>query len=382
MKKQTHKQWLHTVQITLRSRNRRDQETHRHRHARARNNDAKKIEWIDRWRSRGVQLVETKSAKLIVQLPPIMNFSTHYEETASHILAIRSLAKNISRTSGTARLARVDFSHLTRISTSAALVLTAELSKWEDRIQRRLRPMTEQWNDNILRQFQELGFFDLFERSPDNLRVVPVCSSSQLRLVRYIKGRCGEAEKARALRTGIAKLVGEDIEKWAFLRGGLDEAVTNVTHHAYPTDKGYTDSDKYWYLTGSYNPASRQIKIVFYDQGVGIPASLPASELWERVLSSLSVLPVIERRRDAAMIKAAMELDRTRTGESDRGKGLQDLLEFVRQRGAGYLSVLSGKGLYKHSIDGGEVKVKSEHFENAIRGTLIIWSATLNSGLA
>ncbi|MGC6744878.1 hypothetical protein ACP0HM_10080 [Escherichia coli] len=49
------------------------------------------------------------------------------------------------------------------------------------------------------------------------------------------------------------------------------------------------------------------------------------------------------------MLKAAVEIKRSSTGEEDRGKGLQDLLEFIKQRGEGYLSIMSGKGLYKYS---------------------------------
>lgn len=41
---------------------------------------------------------------------------------------------------------------------------------------------------------------------------------------------------------------------------------------------------------------------------------------------------------------------RTRTGDSDRGKGLLDLMEFIRQRGEGYLSIISLKGLFKLEI--------------------------------
>lgn len=74
-----------------------------------------------------------------------------------------------------------------------------------------------------------------------------------------------------------------------------------------------------------------------------------------------------------------MELDRTSTKKSDRGKGLQDMLEFIRQRGDGYLSILSLRGLYKLSVSNGKEVVKSEHFDNPIYGTLIIWCVTLQN---
>lgn len=309
-----------------------------------------------------------------------MNFSAHYEITAATLLVIRSLTDHRRIPRRRLRLARVDFRQLVQISTSAALVLTAELSKWDDVIRRNLRPEVGHWNERILSQFRELGFFDLFSMSPEALRSRVESNISSLRLVKYVKGRCGESEKARQLRAGIASLVGEEVGKWTFLRGGLDEAITNVTHHAYPEGHGFTEGDRVWYLTGSFNTDERQIKIVFYDQGIGIPASLPASTVWESVLTFLKPLPLVDQRRDATMIKAAVEMHRTSTGESDRGKGLQDLLEFVRQRGDGYLSIFSARGLYKYSMEGGKEAIKTEHFKNPIVGTLIIWSAYLASG--
>lgn len=69
----------------------------------------------------------------------------------------------------------------------------------------------------------------------------------------------------------------------------------------------------------------------------------------KRFLNYLSKLPLAERKRDEQLLKAAVEIKRSSTGEEDRGKGLQDLLEFIKQRGEGYLSIMSGKGLYKYS---------------------------------
>ena len=374
MKKQTHKQWLRSVRRTVIER----REGQRGGKTRKRTSSSISVwSWVERWRDYGVDISQLRNGRLVISLPVQMNFSTHYEVTAATILAIRSLTDHRRTSFGGRRLARVEFRNLTRISTSAALVLTAELSKWESLIRRSLRPELAEWNDNILQQFHELGFFSLFEQSPMWLRAPAGVSNANLRLVRYIRGRCGEVEKARELKKGIHQLVGEDIAKWTFLRCGLDEAVTNVTHHAYPEVGGLEETDKPWYMTGSFNNESRQLKIVFYDQGIGIPQSLPASKIWETVLTALSVYEPIDRRRDATMIKAAVEMDRSSTGDEDRGKGLQDLLEFVKQRNDGYLSILSSKGLYKYTMKDGVPSVKSEHFKFPIAGTLIIWSVHL-----
>ena len=308
-----------------------------------------------------------------------MNFNDKYELTSMHIAAIRKLAENNSAPNKAYKLASVNFDNLKKISTSAALVLTAELSKWDDVIRNRLRPDIDNWDCDILRQFTEIGFFDLFSNnaSSDLPESDESCSASGLSLVKYIKGRCGDKAKTRVLKNEIRDIVEDNILKWTFLDCGLSEAITNVSHHAYPEDYNYSENDKYWYLTGAYNNKSHELKIVFYDQGIGIPKSLPSSNIWEKVLLWLSKYPMFDRRRDEVLLRAAVELDRTSTFESDRGKGLQDLLEFIKQRGDGYLSILSLKGLFKYAISDGKVAIKTENFEQPIYGTLIIWSVTL-----
>lgn len=335
--------------------------------------------WFDNLIRSGLAITLSNNRDLIIYLPEEMNFSKNYEETILYITAIRWLAETIANPYKAYRLKSVNFNRLKNISTSAALVLTAELSKWDDATRQRLRPMTDNWDAGILNQFIDLGFFDLFKASPTIASKQTPSTSPRVNLVKYIKGRCGESKKTRTLKDEITKIVGDPIDKWTFLRGGLDEAITNVTHHAYPENYKISEQNKNWYLTGSYNGSTKELKIVFFDQGIGIPKSLPASKIWERALEVLSKFPLGERKLDEVLLKAAVELDRTSTKKSDRGKGLQDMLEFIRQRGDGYLSILSLRGLYKFSISNGKEIVKSEHFDNPIYGTLIIWCATLQN---
>ncbi|HUW25962.1 MAG TPA: hypothetical protein VMW07_05485 [Gallionella sp.] len=334
---------------------------------------------IDVLINKGLSISLSKNRDLTINLPEEMNFSKKYDETILYIIAIRRLAATIANPYKAYRLKSVNFNRLKKISTSAALVLTAELSKWDDATRQRLRPMTDNWDADILKKFIDLGFFDLFKTPPNISSNNSPSTLPRSDLVRYIKGRCGEAKKTRELKDELIKIVGDPIDKWMFLRGGLDEAITNVSHHAYPDNGMISENNKNWYLTGSYNGSSKELKIVFYDQGIGIPKSLPASKIWERALEVLSLFPAGERKLDEVLLKAAVELDRTSTNKSDRGKGLQDMLEFIRQRREGYLSILSSRGLYKLSVSNGKELVKSEHFDDPISGTLIIWSATLQN---
>jgi hypothetical protein len=332
--------------------------------------------WIDNYKNNGLNVTFNKNRVTIV-LPERLNFFHDYESTVLHLNAIRKLTKYKSVSYKAYKLNTVNFDQLKSISTSAALVLTAEISKWDDAVRNRLKPNIKNWNLNILVNFYELGFFDLFQNKPHNLYQLKGSAKPNKKIVKYIKGKCGDDQKTRVLKEKITTIIGDKINKWRFLHSGLSEAIVNVSHHAYPTRWGFSEVDKNWYLTASYNIFTRELKIVFYDQGIGIPKSLPASELWEKILSSLSHFSVVERKMDEVLLKAAVELDRTSTEESDRGKGLQDLLEFIRQRGDGYLSILSLKGLFKLEIKNGVESIKSEHFNYPVCGTLIIWSVVV-----
>jgi hypothetical protein len=121
------------------------------------------------------------------------------------------------------------------------------------------------------------------------------------------------------------------------------------------------------------------LRIVFYDQGIGIPRSLPASGFYENILDLLSAVPMVDRKRDEVLLKAAIEYTRSSTNEEGRGKGLKDLLNYIEQLGDGYISILSRRGLFKFTKSGDLESTKSEHFETPIEGTLIIWKVCLNA---
>jgi hypothetical protein len=328
---------------------------------------------IDDLVSQGLQASHTKDGRVVLALPAVMNLSSHYNETMRYINAIRALSHN-PRSRRYYRLASVRFDELREISSSAALILTSELSRWDDSIRNNLTPQTQNWDPIIFEKFNSLGFFNLFRKA----QVSPPKEKreSNVHFVQYLKGN-HEDKDYRALHVQLKEIIGERIKKWPLLHGGLDEAITNVCHHAYPTTLNVRDKDRNWYLTGAFNEETRELKIVFCDQGIGVPASLPTSKIWEKVLQSVSSLPSANRRKHATLLKAAMEVSRTSTDKSDRGKGLPDMKEFIRQRGSGYLALLSGHGLYKLAVDGSQEKHKSDTLDLPIEGTMIIWKVQL-----
>ncbi|MGY6481990.1 hypothetical protein [Vibrio parahaemolyticus] len=322
---------------------------------------------------------------IIICLPEHMDFSENYDVTMQHLTVISRLVELIKKNKGRAlpksayNLASVNFDNLKSISTPAALVLTAEISSWDDSLRNQLTPKVEQWNNDIYSQFHDLGFFDLFNNKPKYKPCTEEHPCSDKRLVKYKKGECGVKGKTKELKNDLIKIVGNDINKWTFLHTGLGEAITNVSHHAYPDNCETRIPKKQWFLTGSFHEPTRTLKVAFYDQGIGIPKTLPASKIKEKVAKFLakSGYSALEKKRDEIQLKAAVEIDRTKTGKNDRGKGLQDLLEFIRQRKSGRLSILSNSGHYTYSINEGKKQALPSHLSRPILGTLIIWSVVL-----
>jgi len=333
-------------------------------------------DWVLRKRKEGLEIEFFDKNKISVILPEILNFSSKYAETTLYMQAIRRLAEH-PKSQAQFRLGKVDFKNLKRVSTSAGLVLTAELAKWEDSQVMSLRPLLDSWDKEIIRRFYHLGFFDLFDCDIPQDEIDGLGEGTGLSIVKYIKRNQLGVAQVRDFKEEVTSIVGENVAKWPILKCGLDEAINNVADHAYPDSEKFRDRDKNWYLTGSYNKKSSELKVVFYDQGVGIPTSLPASKLGERLLNWLSRRHLSHGFRDEHLLKAAVEMHRTRTGEDDRGRGLPDMLEFIKERKNGYLSIMSGRGLYKFESNDGNESVKTQSFENRIYGTLIIWKTKL-----
>jgi hypothetical protein len=114
---------------------------------------------------------------------------------------------------------------------------------------------------------------------------------------------------------------------------------------------------------------------MLYDQGVGIPSTLPKNYSMEMINSALSLLKIIQPQ-DGEMIQAAMQIGRSRTRLVHRGKGLADLRGFVERAGSGSLRILSGKGYYEYFADGRE---KVQNMGASLGGTLIQWRVPLSA---
>ncbi len=302
----------------------------------------------------------------VISLPSSLNFNQDYENTVNIFKVIRKTIETGSRFS------RLDFSKIKNISTAAALVLVSLVDQWNERVRGKLKADLPTWDKSLIKLMLEMGFFDLLKLDKPKIDN----GESPITYVPFTKGRVGENDagaRAKQLRIRLETITDSQINRH-FLFEGLSEAITNTCHHAY---RDIDDvSRKYWWLTGSYDSNSKLLQVTFFDRGIGIPRTLPSHRNFELIKDFFGIW------KDSEKIKAAMEIGRTSTGRPERGKGLQNLVEFAKCYPKGSLRITSLRGTFRESYNNLDESSKKcydelvEH-EGSIGGTLIQWSVYL-----
>lgn len=274
-----------------------------------------------------------------------------------------------------------DFSKIKTIGTAAALMLAAEYDRFR-RLQNKRVVFIDvnNWDPSVRSMLSELGLFELYgEPTPE-----PSHASNDVvfKMVSDKKAKGGLATELREkVEAAIEQLHSASLtvpEKLA-LRDGLVEAMTNVSHHAYPPQNQYTFKCPpvrgAWWMAGSISKTKREATVVFYDQGISIPGHFTMSPSKNRMTKYLEKLHgltgrIFDSKHDGKVIEAAVLADATSTGEKGRGQGLSDIKSFVDRFGRGRLRILSRNGEYLYSA-GGSTTTKSHR--SSVGGTLIEW---------
>ena len=306
-----------------------------------------------------------KERKLTIELPERLDCDSNYEETVSHFSVLREAIYSGKR------IRSLDFSRIRHISPSAALVLASEVDQWNQRTGGRLRANLSTWDEDIKRLLCQMGYFELLHLEKPQT-AWPKKSLTFLLFKRGEVDRRDGGQLAKQLRIDIEAIVGQRIKKH-FLFEGLSEAITNVGQHAYRDVADYRR--KQWWLSASFDSDTRTLCVTFYDQGDGIPKTLPRSGFFETIKDRFNAWS------DSEKIQAAMGVGRTSSGKAERGKGLQNFVEFAKAHRRGALSIYSLNGAFTQAFsDDGEtqrVESRRQDFENSIGGTLVEWSVTL-----
>ena len=272
----------------------------------------------------------------------------------------------------------INFREIEEISVGAALLVAAELDRWNHvphHWGRKLRAVdVEEWNEDVRDRLEDMGFFDLLQ--------VPVSKrrengQSSTKYIRFRSGRHVEGKAIEDLRTlDLVPFFGDSVPKRRRLYAAVAEAMTNVVHHAYQNETRTRTIRPNWWLSASHNVQAGEIRILLYDQGIGIPQTLP-KKFGERVQQ---ILPKGLWSTDAEMILAAHDLTRTASGQRHRGHGLQrdvrGYVESVDCVSAYRVTSLHGQYSWERGPDGRSGE-STQNYRRPLHGTLIEWRLTL-----
>lgn len=313
--------------------------------------------------------------------PAIFSFSENYLET---VTCLQRLKDSVLIEASRDRRIRtyLDFKPIKRITIAGALVLAAEIDRWK-RIKRvNLQPKdTHLWDPSVKRILSELGFFDLLGvNSPEITN--DGYDQGQITVIPFISSASVNGELFNKVFEHLVS-VAEFFKQDPSIYSALIEASYNTTLHAYPTGYNfkYPIVGKRWWATCSFDPSSECIKFLVYDQGVGIPETLPRWKYWENVRAKLTSIPILGDRIGAAIndssraIEAAIDVSRTSL-DGGHGQGLKDIVTPIELVEGAAVRVLSGKGSVLYT-KGGIVKLRDEALH--IGGTLIEWAIPARS---
>jgi hypothetical protein len=297
----------------------------------------------------------------------VLDLIDRFEESAEFMSDLRSAA---AASVGV----RLIFDAVEEIRPAAMLLLLAEIDRCRRIYSQRRVIGTYPANPKLERVLEATGFFALLgvrHRSPQTAPIFP------LEHIKFITGQGEQASRIPLLRQ---QLLGPTITMTLLARsrlfGALSEAMINVGQHAYPSAWRFHRSlRRSWWLAGSINKMRKELTITFCDLGVGIPQTLPRLYPMERIREYLALLPTM-KPPDASMIQAAVELGRSATGQTHRGKGLsRDLRRFIEYANAGEMFIFSNRGMYKYS---GRHSEQTKDFSRSIHGTLIKWRVPMS----
>lgn len=320
-------------------------------------------------------VVKNSDAKIIVIRPPsLFSLYDNYEETMSFLMLLRK--RDGGSRGGRQRAPRsplkrwrdyIDISNIEEIDPATGLVLAAELD-WLTARGAKFKSHEQTWHENVRSLFEESGLFDLLNLAPKDVHSKEAAGPER-RMVKYITGEGPDGERADKLRREMEALCGETFGPRVAVNNSLCEAMTNAHHHAYPRSSGWFPArpEGKWWASCAWTPSSETLHMMIYDQGVGIPATLPKSHHWSDALPFLNRFD--PERTDAGLIQAALELRRTSTNIQGRGRGLYEMAEWIDRTGSGFLRIVSGSG----KVTYGAGKIKREKLSVPFIGTLVEW---------
>ena len=314
-----------------------------------------------------------KNRKVIpnIDLPEIFDLHKNTDETLEIMKQFRAVVD-----SNRPRLKKLNFDKMQYINSSSALMLAAEIDVWNSKTSQKLQAQHSTWNNEVKVLLCEMGFFELLALPPlsDQQKI-----DKDTTFLKFISGQKVKGKNAKQLRINIEEVIGKELEDRIHLYSGLSEAITNTKQHAY--DETNPKSFDKWWITAAHKRNNNKLVVSMYDRGKSIPKTLHKYKKWNEVKSYLSRDLI---KNDSHLIDTAMKVSfghqsetRTRTQEQHRGKGLEQLLSFIKDNGE--LTIISGKGLCVFTVKNEKLtNKKKKSLKYFLQGTLIEWKINLS----
>lgn len=152
------------------------------------------------------------------------------------------------------------------------------------------------------------------------------------------------------------------------LYDSMSEAVTNSVQHAYKENSHI--NQKWWMFAQRQN---NFLTVVIYDTGIGIPNSLRTKP---DVSDYLKGRMLNYKSSDKGLLRVAVGSYRSSTKLDYRGKGLPEMMDFIKSTNVGGLLIHSRFGTYMYSAT--TKKESSKGYHHPLPGTLIQWTIPLS----
>lgn len=282
----------------------------------------------------------------------------HGENLSSFISALHKLCKAHNNII-------IDFTNTSKIYASGGLLMYAEIRNCHNTYKCRIRCSPPK-NNKVSQVFKQIGLYEFLKK-----RITVTTTAHDVVQWRFATGKNVDGSKYESILSQYDGKIATSLSSGLFV--GITEAMTNCCHHAYiaareswPTN---TDQESWWMFS---QEKDNILSVVFCDLGVGIPNTLPQSHpsWWDTITRLFHDSNIT----DGQIISQAVQLSKTRTQLSHRGKGLSQLSRFIEEHPGSKIIIFSNRGGYVASHGKNGIHFDSR---NSINGTLIQWTIPL-----
>lgn len=300
----------------------------------------------------------TKKRTTIIKAPK--SFGLGNEETRREIISMLESMKLVLLRNDSVK---ISFEDTEKLFPGATLFFMAQLEVLLNKFPTQITSNYPK-DDTVEQLFQHIGALEKLGLAPRKK-----ISAENVKHWHYLNGTSTDTTQFKGLFAAYAEEIKNDVQSGLY--DSMTEAVDNAIEHAFDNSGAENKQEKRWWMFSQL--VDGNITIVICDLGVGIPKTIwTKPELTDYFKSSFWQH---KKKKDAGLIEIAVNSKRSRTKLKHRGKGLPEMLEFIKVNKMGNFLIHSYKGYFYY--DAGLKKEVGKNFTTTIPGTLIQWEIPL-----